>query len=131
MVVSIFLEYYSLGRLNEPMRPFMTEGQYIEDTEEEKLLKRSILDGSGLIIDVADSGMDCNFPFFDKEHPVKMDRSSLNLNHHKIVCYKNMDIITDMRDRSHGTHVVGMIAGKANNENMTKYNVVVMVGTDQ
>ena len=42
-----------------------------------------------------------------------------------------MDIITDMKDGSHATHVVGMIAGKADNESMAKYNVVVTIGTDQ
>ena len=124
-------EYYSLGRLNDHMHPFMTDGQYTVDMEEEKLLKKHKLDGNGLVIGVADSGMDSSFPVFDNDLLVKMDQSSLNLNHRKIMCYKNMGIITDMKDRSHGTHVVGMITGKENNENMTKYNVVVTIGTDQ
>ena len=47
------------------------------------------------------------------------------------MCYKSMGIITDMRDRSHGTHVMGMIAGKAYKESMTKYNVQVTIGTNQ
>ena len=73
MVVSIFLEYYSLGRLNDHMRPFMTDGQYTVDMEEEKLLKKHNLNGSGLVIGVADSGMDSSFPVFDKDLLVKND----------------------------------------------------------
>ena len=66
-------EYYSLGRLNDHMHPFMTHGQYTVDMEEEKLLKKHKLDGSGLVIGVADSGMDSSFPVFDNDLLVKMD----------------------------------------------------------
>ena len=130
--MSLILEYHSLGRLNDHMRQFMTDGQYAEGAEEEKLLKKHNLDGSGVIVGVADSGIDSKSTFFfDKDHPVKMDQSSLDLSHRKIVYYKNMGINTDMKDRSHGTHVVGMIAGKANNESMTKYNVELTIGPNQ
>ena len=73
MAVSLILEYHSLGRLNDHLRPFMTDGQYTEDMEEEKLLKKHNLNGSGLVIGVADSGMDSSFPVFDNDLLVKMD----------------------------------------------------------
>ena len=55
------------------MHPFMTHGQYTVDMEEEKLLKKHKLDGSGLVIGVADSGMDSSFPVFDNDLLVNMD----------------------------------------------------------
>ena len=55
------------------MRPFMTDSQYTVDMEEEKLLKKHNLNGSGLVIGVADSGMDSSFPVFDNDLLVNMD----------------------------------------------------------
>ena len=107
------------------MRQFMTDGQYEEGAEEHKLLKKHHLDGSGVIVGIGDSGADTKSTFFfDKGHPVKMDEESLDLSHRKIVLYRNLGINTDMKDRSHGTHVVGMVAGQANNASMARFNVV-------
>ena len=125
------LPSHALGRLNDYMRQFMTDGQYEEGAEEHKLLKKHHLDGSGVIVGIGDSGADTKSTFFfDKEHPVKMDQTSLDLTHRKFVYYKNLGVNTDMKDRSHGTHVAGMVAGKANDEIVAKYNVDASEGAE-
>ena len=104
----------------------MTDGQFREGAEERKLLRKHGLNGNEVIIGIGDTGIDEKSTFFfDKDHPVKMDEESLDLSHRKIVLYRNLGINTDMKDRSHGTHVVGMVVGQANNASMARFNVVV------
>lgn len=73
------------------------------------------LDGTGQIIQVVDSGLDFNSPFFfdpaSNVTPSKLPPGSLTT-HRKVVSYWSyMDALDDIG--GHGTHVAGSVAGNA------------------
>ncbi|OHS94380.1 hypothetical protein TRFO_39445 [Tritrichomonas foetus] len=83
------------GRLLEPNLPLHKHG----------------ITGEGQIVTVIDSGLDYRSCFFnDANHPQPVNIT--NLEHRKIVRYDAYADTTDF-DYGHGTHVCGIIAGKA------------------
>ena len=73
------------------------------------------LNGTGEIVGVVDSGLDVmHCMFYDSEHPTPINIT--NMDHRKVVRYEAIGDSVDP-ERGHGTHVCGILAGKAACEN--------------
>ena len=106
------------------MRQYMADGEFRQGAEEKKLLRKHSMNGNQVIIGIGDTGIDEKSTFFyDKDHSIQYDKSSLDLTHRKVVYYYNLGDFTDTKDRSHGTHVAGMAAGEANTAKGADSNV--------
>lgn len=122
------------------MRQYVVDGQYSEGDEQQKLLDKHNLHilyndsyewwflhwvyGKDIIIGVGDTGLDYRSTFFyDSEHDVRIANSRLDKNHRKIALYVPFADNEETATAGHGTHVCGTIAGKANDESVSKYNV--------
>lgn len=87
--------------------------------------------GRNILIGVGDSGLDvANTFFYDPSHAVNYGTGKLDSSHRKVALYYPFLGKTDVSTGGHGTHVCGIIAGKANKASASSYNVSPRVTDD-
>ena len=87
--------------------------------------------GSNVLVGVGDSGLDVSNTFFyDASYSVNYGTGKLDSNHRKVALYYPYLGKTDVSTGGHGTHVCGIIAGKANKNSASIYNVSSRIADD-
>ena len=88
--------------------------------------------GRNVVVGVGDSGLDvANTFFYDASYSVNYGTGNLDSSHRKVALYYPYAGKTDVSTSGHGTHVCGIIAGKANREFASGYNVSPRIADDE
>lgn len=112
-------------RLNDKLQELIPEGA-ITGSMANTLLFRHNLHGSGVLIGVADTGLDVYHAFFyDSEQAIRYSTLNPNLNHRKVVLYYDYQDRSEYQVGGHGSHICSIIAGQTNISSISQYNVVV------
>jgi subtilisin family serine protease len=81
----------------------------------------SNLTGHGVVVGIADTGLDANSCFFN-DPDVSMRYNQVNKEHRKIVYYNSQFGDTADAEQGHGTHVAGSAAGMSTTNGFSNYN---------
>lgn len=112
-------------RLNDKLQELIPEGA-ITGSMANTLLFRHNLHGSGVLIGVADTGLDVYHAFFyDSEQAIRYSTLNPNLNHRKVVLYYDYQDRSEYQVGGHGSHICSIIAGQTNISSISQYNVAV------
>lgn len=115
----------SSRRLNDKLQELIPEGA-ITGSMANTLLFRHNLHGSGMLIGVADTGLDVYHAFFyDSEQAIRYSTLNPNLNHRKVVLYYDYQDRSEYQVGGHGSHICSIIAGQTNVSSISQYNVAV------
>lgn len=115
----------SSRRLNDKLQELIPEGT-ITGNLTNTLLFRHDLHGEGVLIGVADTGLDVYHAFFyDSEQAIRYSTLNPNLNHRKVVLYYDYQDRSEYQVGGHGSHICSVIAGKTNISSIAQYNVAV------
>lgn len=117
-------EVKHLRRLNDYMRAAMGAGERTSVTSSTSWLSQHGLTGRNIVVGVGDTGIDYKSTYFyDSQHSVKQGEKGFN-DHRKIALYVPLSGTDETASDGHGTHVCGIIAGKANSEetSVSRYN---------
>ena len=107
------------------MRAAMGAGERTSVTSSTSWLSQHGLTGRNIVVGVGDTGIDYKSTYFyDYQHCVKQGEKGFN-DHRKIALYVPLSGTDETASDGHGTHVCGIIAGKANSEetSVSRYNV--------
>ena len=111
-----------IGRLNDYMRGNMADG--FSHAETSNILGKHNLHGQNIVVGVGDTGLDVmSTYFYDEDHSVRYRKGTLDKNHRKVALYYPLVNKQDDTSEGHGTHVCGILAGKALKQSATTYNV--------
>ncbi|OAO13468.1 serine protease family S08A [Blastocystis sp. ATCC 50177/Nand II] len=109
-------------RLNDKLQELIPEGA-ITGSMANTLLFRHNLHGSGVLIGVADTGLDVYHAFFyDSEQAIRYSTLNPNLNHRKVVLYYDYQDRSEYQVGGHGSHICSIIAGQTNISSISQYN---------
>ena len=116
-------------RLNDKLQELVPEG-VITGNLTNTLLFHHNLHGEGVLIGVADTGLDVYHAFFyDSEQAIRYSTLNPNLNHRKVVLYYDYQDRSEYQVGGHGSHICSVIAGKTNISSISQYNVEVAKGS--
>lgn len=111
-----------IGRLNDYMRRNMADG--FSQAESSNILGKHNLHGQNVVVGVGDTGLDVmSTYFYDENHSVRYKKGTLDKNHRKVALYYPLVNKQDDTSEGHGTHVCGILAGKALKQSAATYNV--------